>query len=186
MTSLKNQGFGVTSLPGSTASHALDEDVEMLLADPASSTHFTIPHPSESVPDSSQPSSLRPAGVLATSSSPLDWVPPHLPRPSTMDDDARSVTSMPPLYEASDVDSEEGHLHHGVYDFMSDSEADAHDVEMTLFVDDGDLSDHEDTVLLMNNSSAATEDSRDRRHVTVEEVEDQDQQQTGQCNSFVT
>jgi hypothetical protein len=103
-----------------------------------------------------------------------------------MDDDARSVTSMPPLYEASDEESEDGHLRHGVYDFMSDSEVDAHDVEMTLFVDDGDLSDHEDTAVLMNNTSAATEDSRDRRHVTVEEVEDQDQQQTGQCNGFVT
>jgi hypothetical protein len=175
----------VTSLPGSAASHALDEDVEMLLADPSSSTHFTIPHPYQPTAESS---SLPPTGVLATSLSPFDIGAPQPAYPSLMDDDARSVASLPPLYDASDSEFEEGHLNHGVYDFMSDSEADAHDVEMILLVDNEDLSDHEGVVLPQSTPSAATEDSRDPRHVTLEEIEDHEdqvQQQTGECNGFV-
>jgi hypothetical protein len=93
---------------------------------------------------------------------------------------------MPPLFDGSDSESDGGYLHHGVYDFMSESEADAQDVEMTLLVDDGEFSDPEDAVWPQSIPSAATEDSRARRHVTVQEVEDDAQQQPRECNGFVT
>jgi hypothetical protein len=183
MTSSKNQDSGVTSLPGQAASHALDEDVEMLLANPSDSTHFTIPHPSQPAADSSQPSSLPIAGGFAVPPFPFNLGDPY---PSVTNNDTQSVSSMPPLFDGSDSESDGGHLHHGVYDFMSESEADAQDVEMALFVDDGDFSDSEDAVLPQSTPSAATEDSRARRHVTVQEVEDDAQQQPRKCNGFVT
>ncbi|KAI0252187.1 hypothetical protein BJV78DRAFT_378338 [Lactifluus subvellereus] len=181
-----DQGPSVTSLPDPAASHALDEDVEMLLADPSSDMHFTIPHTSHPAANSPQLSSSPPTSALATSSPPIDLEAPHPPHfyAHAMDDDAHSVTSMPPLYDASDSESEEGHLYHGVYDFMSESEADAHDVEMTLLIDEGDFSDHESAVFPRSTLSAAAEDSRDLRHVTVEEVQDQDQQRTGPSDTI--
>ena len=183
MNSSKNQGRSVTSLPGSPASHALDEDVEMLLADPSSDTHFTISDMSHPEANSPQLSPSPPTGTLATSSPPIDLEAPQPPHvyAYVMDDDARSVASMPPLYEASDSGSDESHFNHGVYDFMSESEGDAHEVEMTLLLDEGDFSDHEGAVFPRSTPSAAAEDSGNLRHVTVEEVEDHDQQRTGKC-----
>jgi len=97
---------------------------------------------------------------------------------------------MPPLYDASDSESGEEHFHRNVYDFMSESEADAHDVEMTLLFDDGNFSDVdgaaylEDAVPPPSDVVTMAEGSVNHHvnhHVTVEEVEDQDLPHTGEC-----
>ncbi|KAH9969853.1 hypothetical protein BC827DRAFT_39986 [Russula dissimulans] len=92
---------------------------------------------------------------------------------------------MPPLYDASDSEYEEDHIHHGENDLTSESDIDAYDVEMTLLVDDGDLSDYEDSVIpnegapaLSSTPFAAMDSDTSRRRVVVEEVEDRDQQRT--------
>jgi hypothetical protein len=105
-----------------------------------------------------------------------------------MDDDVHSDISMPPLELESDLEYEEDHLRYGGYDSISDSDADAYDVEMTLLVDDGDPSDDEGFALPNEitpplPSTSFTAD-RNRRHVVVEEVEDQDQQRTGECVAY--
>ena len=130
-----------------------------------------------------------PSGFLATSSSSshslLDSNVPHIPHPSVIDDDARSDTSMPPLYDASDSESGEEPSHGNVYDFMSDSEADAHDVEMTLTLDDGNFSDSDganyllDDVVLPPLDTMATAEGNINHHVTVEEH--QHLPHTGEC-----
>jgi hypothetical protein len=109
-----------------------------------------------------------------------------------MDDDVRSDISMPPLELESDLEYEEDHLRYGGYDSISESDADAYDVEMTLLVDDGDGSDDggfalpdESTPPLPPPLSAA---DRNPRHVVVEEVEDQDQRRAGKwaaCSLFI-
>jgi hypothetical protein len=113
---------------------------------------------------------------LATSSLPslIDSDVSHIPHPFVIDDDARSDTSMPPLYDASDSESGEEPFHHNVYDFTSDSEVDAHDVEMTLFLDDGNLSDSDgatylDDVVLPPSDTMTTVDGNMNHHVMVEE-----------------
>ncbi|KAH9002815.1 hypothetical protein EDB86DRAFT_217472 [Lactarius hatsudake] len=160
------------SLPGSSAPHPVDEDedVEMLPAGfPSTAPRATVAHPFPPTPDLSRSPSLPPSGSLASSShSPIDY-------PSVIDDDARSDTSMPPLYDASDSESGEEHFHRNVYDFMSDSEADAHDVEMTLlFDDDGDVAAYLDDAVPPLSDAVTTAEGSVNHHVTVEEVQDQD------------
>ncbi|KAH9168737.1 hypothetical protein EDB89DRAFT_1563891 [Lactarius sanguifluus] len=158
------------SLPGSSAPHPVDEDVEMLPAGFLSTApRATVAHPFPPTPDLSQSPSLPPSGSLASSShSPIDY-------PSVIDDDARSDTSMPPLYDASDSESGEEHFHRNVYDSMSDSEADAHDVEMTLlFDDDGDSAVYLDDAVPPLSDAVTTAEGSVNHHVTVEEVQDQD------------
>ena len=110
----------------------------------------------------------------------------HIPHPSVIDDDARSDTSMPPLFDASDSESGEEPFQRNVYDFMSDSEADAHDVEMTLMLDDGHFSDNDgatyldDDVVLPSSDTMATVDGNMNHHVMVEE--DQDLPHVGECS----
>ncbi|KAI0301113.1 hypothetical protein B0F90DRAFT_1925534 [Multifurca ochricompacta] len=185
-----DHGREMTSSPGSAASHAADEDVEMLLADPPIGTPYTSLHSPHFTPHSSRSPSLMPTTDNPTTfSPPIDSEVPQFPHLPVTDDEARSDTSMPPLFDASDSEYEEDYLHHGVYDSMSESEADARDVEMTLLFDDGDLSDNEDSppsppnegVALPESaaSMAAVEGNENPRHVTVEEIEDQDQQRIG-------
>ncbi|KAI9443427.1 hypothetical protein H4582DRAFT_1192975 [Lactarius indigo] len=168
------------SLPGSPSPHPVDEDgdAEMLPAGfPSTVPRATVAHPFPLTPDLSQSPSLPPSGPLASSShSPIDWGVSHLSHPSVIDDDARSDTSMPPLYDASDSESGEEHFHRNAYDFMSDSEADAHDVEMTLlFDDDGDVAAYlDDAVPPPLSDEVTTAEGSANHHVTVEEVQDQD------------
>jgi hypothetical protein len=91
---------------------------------------------------------------------------------------------MPPLEIESDSEYGEDHLRYGGYDSISESDADAYDVEMTLLVDDGDLSDDEDSAALPDESTpplppTSLAANSNQRHVMVEEVEDQDQQRAG-------
>lgn len=176
----------MTPFPASPNSPAADDDVEMFIADPPTDSLYSTADLTDSTPDSSQLTSLPHTGTLATSSLPADSEAPEITHPSVIDDDAHSDTSMPPLYDASDSEAEEDHLRHGGYDSMSESEVDAYDVEMTLLIDHGDLSDEEDSALPNDRSPQLpstpldTADSyRIYRHVIVEEVEDQDQQRTG-------
>lgn len=167
------------SLPGSPSPHPVDEDVDMLPALLSSTApRATAAHPFSPTPDLSQSPSLPPWGSLATSSShsPIDSDVSQFP---VIDDDARSDTSMPPLYDASDSESGEEHFHQNVYDFMSESEADAHDVEMTLLLDDGNFSDGDGEVYLDDvvpppSSAVTTAEGNVNRHVMVEDVEDRD------------
>jgi hypothetical protein len=184
----------VTSSPDSPASHAADEDVEMLLfANPLGDTPYSTTLPAHAAADTdssqSQSTSLPDTSALATSHQSMDSVSevPEIPYPFSIDDDARSDTSMPPLYDASDSEYEEDHIHHGENDLTSESDIDAYDVEMTLLVDDGDLSDYEDSVIpnegapaLSSTPFAAMDSDTSRRRVVVEEVEDRDQQRTGE------
>ena len=93
---------------------------------------------------------------------------------------------MPPLFDASDSESGEEPFQRNVYDFMSDSEADAHDVEMTLMLDDGHFSDNDgatyldDDVVLPSSDTMATVDGNMNHHVMVEE--DQDLPHVGECS----
>ena len=161
----------------------------MLFADPASDTPSYTTYSHYSTSDSSQLPSLPRTGAPATSSHGSHAVnsealeATHLP---VIDIDARSDTSMPPLYDASDSEYEEDSLRHRGYDSMSESDADAYDVEMTLLADDGDASDDEDAALPSESAlppsfpSVADTSRRNHRHVAVEEVEDEGQQRTGE------
>jgi hypothetical protein len=150
--------------------------VHLTTAPPVTAAHLPSPSPDLS------PSPLG----LATSSLPslIDSDVSHIPHPFVIDDDARSDTSMPPLYDASDSESGEEPFHHNVYDFTSDSEVDAHDVEMTLFLDDGNLSDSDgatylDDVVLPPSDTMTTVDGNMNHHVMVEE--DQHMPHAGEC-----
>ena len=161
----------------------------MLFADPASDTPSYTTYSHYSTSDSSQLPSLLRTGAPATSSHGSHAVnsealeATHLP---VIDIDARSDTSMPPLYDASDSEYEEDSLRHRGYDSMSESDADAYDVEMTLLADDGDASDDEDAALPSESAlprsfpSMADTSRRNHRHVAVEEVEEEGQQRTGE------
>ena len=171
------------SLQGSPAPHPLDEDVDMLPVVLPNDTATPLLSPT---PHLSQSPLLPPEGSLANSPSPshlpIDSDLSHLPHPFAIDDDARSDTSMPSLFDASDSESGEEVFRRNVYDFMSDSEADAHDVEMTLFLDDdGNFSDSDDAPYLEDAvpppSDAVTGDVND--HVTVEQ--DRHLPPTGEC-----
>ena len=171
------------SLPGSPIPHPADEDVDMLPA-VLPSTRATAALSHSPTPHLSQSPSLPPSGSLATSSSHslvVDSDLSHLPHPFMVDDDARSDTSMPSLFDASDSESGEEHFHRNVYDFMSESEADAHDVEMTLLIDDdGDYSDSDDA---LPSDAVTTAEGSVNHHVMVEE--DQNLPHTGECAEFV-
>ena len=158
----------------------------MLLPDPPSDTPSYMTYPTYSTSDLSQLISLPHTSALATSSHPVDSEAPEATHPPFIDIDARSDTSMPPLYDASDSESEEDHVRHRGYDSMSDSDAEAYDVEMTLLVDDGDLSEDEDIALSSENVlplpyiPGVADNSNHHRRVVVEEVEDEAQQRTGE------
>ncbi|KAF8272794.1 hypothetical protein EI94DRAFT_1677516 [Lactarius quietus] len=165
------------SLPGSPVPHPVDEDVDMLSAvHPSTTPLVTAADPLSPSPGLSPSPSLPPSGFLAPSShSLIDSDLSHLPHPSTIDDDARSDISMPPLYDASDSESGEEPFLRNVYDFMSDSEVDAHDVEMTLMLDDGNFSDSggatymDDVVPPPSNAMTTAEEGNMDRDVMVEE-----------------
>lgn len=156
---------------------------------PSTAPLVTAAHPLSPSLDLSPSPSLLPSGPLATSSSSshslIDSDVSHLPYPSVIDDDARSDTSMPPLYDASDSESGEEPFHRNVYDFMSDSEADAHDVEMTLLLDDGNFSDSDgatylDDIVPPPSDAMTTAGEGNMNHlVTVEQ--DQHLSHTGEC-----
>ena len=156
---------------------------------PSTTPLVTAAHPLSPSIDLSPSPSLPPSGSLAISSSsshsPIDSDVSHLPYPSVIDDDARSDTSMPPLYDASDSESGEEPFHRNVYDFMSDSEADAHDVEMTLLLDDGNFSDSDGATYLDDIAppppdAMTTAEEGSMNHLgTVEE--DQHLSHTGEC-----
>jgi len=161
----------------------------MLFADPPSDMSSYTTHSAYSTSDSSQLPSLPRTGAPATSSHDSHAVYSEAleaTHPPVIDVDARSDTSMPPLYDASDSEYEDSLRHHG-YDPMSESDADAYDVEMTLLVGDSDASDDEDPALPSESAlppsvpSVADNSHRNHRHVVVvEEVEDEGQQQTGE------
>ena len=175
----------MTSFVGPATSDPTNEDVEMLFADPASDMPSDATNSPYSTSDSSQSPSLPRTGAPATSSHDSHAVEPEAFDATLIDIDTRSDTSMPPLYDASDSEYEDG-LRHPAYDSMSDSDADAYDVEMTLLVDDGDASDDEEPALPSENAlpsfdpSVADNSPRNHRHVAVEEVEDEGQQRTGE------
>jgi hypothetical protein len=164
----------------------------MLIADPLNDTPYSTGHPAHLTSSSAQLTSLPHTGAFAASSRPIDSEEPGPVQHSVMDDDVRSDISIPPLEVESDLEYEEDHLRYGGYDSISESDADAYDVEMTLLVDDGDGSDdegsaslNESTPPLLSTSFAA---DRNQRHVVVEEVEDQDQQRAGEwavCSLFI-
>jgi hypothetical protein len=90
---------------------------------------------------------------------------------------------MPSLFDASDSESGEELFHRNVYDYMSESEADAHDVEMTLLPDDdSNFSDSDDAAYLNDvvpppSDAVTTAEgnvNHHARHVTVED-------DTGEC-----
>jgi hypothetical protein len=95
---------------------------------------------------------------------------------------------MPSLEIESDLEYEEDHVRHGGYDSISESDADAYDVEMTLLVDNADVSDDEGSVLLDESTpqlpSISSAADRNYQHVAVEEVEDQDRQRSGEWGNF--
>lgn len=155
----------------------------MLFADPLSDMPSYTTYSAYSTSDSSQLPSLPRTSASATSSHDSHGVALEAleaTHPPVVDIDARSDTSMPPLYDASDSEYEEDddNLRHREYDSMSESAADAYDVEMTLLVDDGDASDDEDPAL--SAPSVADNSHRNHRHVAVEEVEEEGQQRTGE------
>ena len=141
---------------------------------------YSTGHPSHTSP---QLRSLPPTGAFTASSRQIDSEESGFTHHPIVDDDARSDVSMPPLEIESDLEYEEYHIRHGGYDSMSESDADAYDVEMTLLVDDGDQSDVEGSALVNESTPQlpSTSSAADRNQfVTVEEVEDQDQQQPGE------
>ena len=176
----------MTSFVGPATSDPTNEDVEMHFADPASDMPSHTTYSPYSTSDSSQLPSLPRTGAPATSSHDSHAVDSEAFDATLIDIDARSDTSMPPLYDASDSEYEEESLRHRAYDSMSDSDADAYDVEMALLVDDGDASDDEDPALPSESTlpslvpSMADSSHRNHRHVAVEEVEDEGQQRTGE------
>jgi len=189
---LKDQGAEATSFSDSAASHshAAEEDAPMLLTDLPNDTPYSTGHPAHATSSSPQLTSLPPTGAFPASSRQIDSEesgPAHHP---IVDDDAHSDVSMPPLEFESDLEYEEDHVRHGGYDSISESgsDADAYDVEMTLLVDDGEQSDDEGSAFLNESTphipSTSPVADRDHQHVTVEEVEDQDQQRPGEWGSF--
>lgn len=160
----------------------------MLLADLPNDTPFSTGHPAHAASSSPLLTSLPPTGAFPASSHQIDPEESGFVHHPIVDVDARSDISMPPLEIESDSEYEEDHVHHGGYDSISESDADAYDVEMTLLLDDGDRSDDEGSALLNeitpqlpSTSSAA---DRNHQHVTVEEVEDQNEQRPGEWGSF--
>jgi hypothetical protein len=160
----------------------------MLLADLPNDTPYSTEDLAHTTSSSPQLTSLPPTGAFIASSRQIDPEESRFAHHPVVDDDAHSDISMPPLEIESDLEYEEDHVRHGGYDSISESDADAYDVEMTLLVDDGDRSDDEGSALLNeitpqlpSTSSAA---DRNHQHVTVEEVEDQDQQRPGKWGSF--
>ena len=189
MNSLKDQGIETTPLSGLAASHshAAEGDVPMHLAGFANDAPHSTGHPTHTLSSSPQLTSLPPTGAFTASSRQIDSEESGFTHHLIVDDDARSDVSMPPLEIESDLEYEEDHIRHGGYDSMSESDADAYDVEMTLLVDDGDQSDVEGSALVNESTPQlpSTSSAADRNHyVTVEEVEDQDQQQPGEWGSF--
>jgi len=159
----------------------------MLLADPPNDTPYSTGHPAHTTSSSPQLTPLPHTGAFAAASLPIDLEesgPAHSP---IVDDDAHSDISMPPLEVESDSEYEEDHVRYVGYDSISESDADAYDVEMTLLLDDGDRSDDEGSTLLNESTSPPPSTSsapdRNSRHVTVEEVEDRGQQQRGEWGS---
>jgi hypothetical protein len=189
LTSLKDQGVEATSFSGPAASHshAAEGDVPMPLADLPNDTPYSTEHPAHTASSSPQLTSLPPTGAFTASSRQIDSEESGFAHHPIVDDDARSDISMPPLEIESDLEYEEDHVRHGGYDSISESDADAYDVEMTLLVDDGDRSDDEGSALLNESTprlpSTSSAADRNHQHVTVEEVEDQDQQ-PGEWGSF--
>lgn len=159
----------------------------MHLAGFANDAPHSTGHPTHTLSSSPQLTSLPPTGAFTASSRQIDSEESGFTHHLIVDDDARSDVSMPPLEIESDLEYEEDHIRHGGYDSMSESDADAYDVEMTLLVDDGDQSDVEGSALVNESTPQlpSTSSAADRNHyVTVEEVEDQDQQQPGEWGSF--
>lgn len=162
----------------------------MHFVDPPSDMPSFTTYSAYSASDSSQLPSLPRTGAPATSSHDshaVDSEALEATHPSVIDIDARSDTSMPPLYDASDSEYDGDRSRHHGYDSMSESDADAYDVEMTLLVDDSDASDDEDPALPSESAlppsvpSVADNSHRNHRHVVVvEEVEDEGQQRTGE------
>jgi hypothetical protein len=95
---------------------------------------------------------------------------------------------MPPLEMESDLEYEEDHVRHGGYDSISESDADAYDVEMHLLVDDGYRSDDESSASLNESTpqvpSTLSVADGSHQYVTVVEVEDEDQQRPGEWCSI--
>lgn len=160
----------------------------MLLADLPNDTPYSTGHTVHIRSSSPQLTSLPPTGAFTASSHQIDLEEPGFAHNHVVDDDARSDISMPPLEIESDLEYEEDHVRQGGYDSLSESDADAYDVEMTLLVDDGDQSDDEGSALLNEGTpqlpSSLPPADRNHRHVTVEEVEDQNQQRPGEWGSF--
>lgn len=165
----------------------------MLFAEPTSDMHSYTTNSAYSTSHSSQLPSLPRTGAPTTSSQDsqaVDLDAPEATHPPVIDIDARSDTSMPPLYDASDSEYDQDSFRHHGYDSMSESDADAYDVEMALLVDDNDPSDDEDPALPSESAlppsapSVADYSHRNHRHVVVvEEVEDEGQQRTGEFMS---
>jgi hypothetical protein len=158
----------------------------MLLADLPNDTYPTG-HPAHTTfpsPQSTESTSLPPTGAFTAAWRQIDSEESGFVHHLIVDDDAQSDISMPPLEIESDLEYEEDHVRHGGYDSISESDADAYDVEMTLLVDDGDQSDDEDSALRSESTPQLPPTSsavdRNHHHVTVEEVEDQNQQQPGE------
>jgi hypothetical protein len=188
LTSFKDQGAEATSFSGSATSHTAEGDVSMLLADLPNDTPYSTGHPVHTRSSSPQLTSLPPTGAFTASSHQIDSEQSGFAHNPIVDDDARSDISMPPLEIESDLEYEEDHVRQGGYDSLSESDADAYDVEMTLLVDDGDQSDDEGSALLNEGTpqppSSLPPADRNHRHVTVEEVEDQNRQRPGEWGSF--
>lgn len=163
----------------------------MLLADPLNDMPYSMGHPAHITSSAPQLTSLphTSAFIASPSTHPIDSEEPGPAHHSVTDDDVRSDISMPPLEIESDSEYGEDGLRYGGYDSISESEADAYDVEMTLLVDDGDLSDEEDSAALPDESapplpSTSFAANSNQRHVMVEEVEDQDQQRAGEWAAY--
>ena len=182
----KDQGVEATSFSGSDAfhSHAAEGDDQMLLADLPNDVPYSTGHPAHTTSSSPQLTSLPPAGAFTASSRQIDSEESEFAHHHIVDDDARSDISMPPLEIESDLEYEEDHVRHGGYDSLSESDADAYDVEMHLLVDDGYGSDDEGSAVLNESTpqlpSTSPAADRNHQHVTVEEVEDRDEQRPGE------
>lgn len=155
----------------------------MLLADLPNDTPYSTGLPTHTS-SSPQLTSLPPTGAFTASSRQIDSEESGFAHRHIVDDDARSDISMPPLEMESDLEYEEDHVRHGGYDSTSESEADAYDVEMHLLVDDGYRSDDESSAVLDEDTPQLPSTSPvvdgNNQHVTVVEVEDEDQQRSGE------
>jgi hypothetical protein len=164
----------------------VDEDVDMLLPDAPSDAPSYMAYPAHSPSNLSQLTSFPRTSAVATSSHPADSDDLEVTHSPAIDIDARSDISMPPLYDASDSESEEDHPRYYGHDSMSESDADAYDVEMALLANDGDLSDDDDALSSEGapptSIPSVVDNNTHHRRVVIEEVEDQDerQQRTGE------